>query len=107
MGPWTFLAGAIAFEIAGTFFLKLSDGFTKWQWAGASILCYWICFAALAPALRDLPVGVVYAIWAGAGILGGVALGLIAFRESLDALQYGFVAFILVGAIGLRLTTQA
>ncbi|MEM6310918.1 MAG: multidrug efflux SMR transporter [Pseudomonadota bacterium] len=107
MGPWLFLSGAIALEIAGTVFLKLSDGFSKWQWAGASILCYWICFAALAPALRDLPVGVVYAIWAGAGILGGVVIGIAVFGETLNSLQYICIGLILIGAVGLRLSTHS
>jgi len=40
------LAVAIAFEVAATACLKLSDGFAKWQWAAASIALYWVCFGA-------------------------------------------------------------
>ncbi|MCF8492401.1 MAG: hypothetical protein K9G25_01140 [Sphingomonadaceae bacterium] len=32
MNPWIFLAWAIALEVSGTFLLKLSNGFEKWQW---------------------------------------------------------------------------
>ncbi len=107
MSPWAYLSLAIVFEIAGTYFLKLSDGFTKYHWGGAAIVCYWLCFAAFAPALRDLPVGVVYATWAGLGIVGGVLLGLFVFSEYLRPLQYACILLIGIGAIGLRLTTDA
>ncbi len=107
MFAWMFLVGAICFEIAGTLLLKLSDGFSKWQWCLSSIACYWASFAMITPALKDLPVGVVYAIWAGMGIVGVTAFGIILFGERLAMAQYGCVGLILVGAVGLRLTTAA
>lgn len=107
MSAWSFLFIAIALEIGGTFFLKLSDGFAKWHWAGAAMMCYWLCFAALAPALRALPVGLVYAVWAGVGIIGGVLLGLLVFGDELSALQYACILLIAIGAIGLRATASA
>ena len=106
MNAWIFLSVAICLEITATFFLKLSEGFEKWQWGTMSILCYSLCFWALAPALKTLPVGVVYAIWAGVGIIGATILGIIFFGDRLAAHQYGFVALILIGAVGLRLTTN-
>ncbi len=105
MNAWVYLSLAIGLEIAGTFFLKLSDGFTKWLWGSLSILSYALCFWVLAPALRDLPVGVVYAIWSGVGIIGATALGILFFGDRLGLVQYGFIALILGGAIGLKLTT--
>ena len=107
MSAWLYLIVAIGLEITGTFLLKLSDGFSKWQWGSLSILCYSLCFWALAPALRDLPVGIVYSIWAGVGIVGATALGLLVFGDRLAVHHYGFIALILVGAVGLRLTTTA
>ncbi|WP_170565345.1 DMT family transporter [Ruegeria atlantica] len=107
MNAWGYLLVAISLEIAGTYLLKLSDGFAKWQWGSLSILCYSLFFWALAPALKDLPVGVVYAIWAGVGIIGASALGVFLFGDRLAAYQYGFILLILIGAVGLRLTTQA
>ena len=106
MGAWTFLAIAILFEIAATTCLKLSDGFAKWHWAAASIGLYWVCFGALALALKAIPLGVAYAIWAGIGIVAVAAIGVLAFGQKLGPLQLLFMAMILVGAVGLRLTTS-
>lgn len=106
MNAWIYLSIAIALEVTATLFLKLSDGFTKWHWGTLSILFYSLCFIALAPAIKVLPVGVVYAIWAGVGILGATALGFVIFGDRLAIYQYGFIALIVVGAVGLRLTTS-
>ena len=106
MSPWIYLLTAICLEVAGTLFLKLSDGFEKWQWGALSILCYSLCFWALAPALKVLPVGVVYAIWAGVGILGATTLGVLVFADKLALYQYGFIALIVIGAVGLRITAS-
>lgn len=106
MYAWIFLALAISLEIAATFFLKLSDGMEKWHWGVLSILFYTGCFWVLAPAMKIIPVGVVYAIWAGVGILAASLIGLFAFNEKLGLVQYLFICLILVGAVGLRLTTK-
>lgn len=104
MSPWMYLGFAIALEIAGTFLLKLSHGFERWQWGALSIACYSACFFMMAPAMKALPVGVVYAIWSGIGIVAAAALGSLVFGERLGALQYLCIALVLVGAVGLRLT---
>ena len=106
MTAWLFLAGAIVLEVAGTFLLKLSNGFADWRWGTLSIVCYSACFWLLAPAMKVLPVGVVYAVWAGVGIVAASAIGVLAFDERFGALQYLFIAMILIGAVGLNLTTQ-
>jgi small multidrug resistance pump len=107
MSGWYYLLGAIALEVAGTFLLKLSNGFEKWHWGTLSILCYSACFWVLAPALKVIPVGVAYAIWAGVGIVAAAVIGLFAFNEKLGALQLLFIGLVLAGAIGLRLTTTS
>jgi len=107
VSAWLYLAVAISLEVAGTFLLKLSNGFEKWHWGMLSIACYSSCFWVLAPALKVLPVGVVYAIWAGVGIVAAALIGLIAFGDRLGVLQLACIAMILVGAIGLRLTTES
>ena len=104
MNAWILLAIAIAFEVIGTLCLKQSDGFAKWQWGAASIAAYWVCFGALGLALKVIPVGIAYAIWAGVGIVAVATIGMFAFGQKLAPLQMLFIALILVGAVGLRLT---
>lgn len=105
MTAWVLLGAAIALEVCGTFLLKLSNGFEKWHWGALSIACYSACFWVLAPAMKVLPVGIVYAIWAGVGIVAATAIGVIVFDERLGVVQYLCIALVLVGAVGLRMTT--
>ncbi|MEM6618384.1 MAG: multidrug efflux SMR transporter [Pseudomonadota bacterium] len=107
MSPWLFLLFAVLLEVAGTFFLKLSDGLARWWWGVASFGCYTACFAVLAPAMKVIPVGVVYAIWAGVGIVAAAIIGLAAFGERLTPVQFFCIALVLIGAVGLRMTTDA
>ncbi|MXX21841.1 MAG: multidrug efflux SMR transporter [Rhodospirillales bacterium] len=107
MSAWMYLTAAIVLEVVGTILLKLSDGFEKWEWGVLSIVCYSCCFLVFAPALKVIPVGVAYALWAGIGILAVTMIGLVVFREQLGFVQLACIALIAIGAVGLRLTTTA
>lgn len=105
MNPWLLLACAIAFEVCGTFLLKLSDGFVKWHFGVLSIISFLACFAVLGPAMKVLPVGLVYAVWAGIGIVAATLIGTVIFEERLSLIQLGCIFLILLGSIGLKLTS--
>lgn len=103
---WLMLYTAIAFEVAGTTSLKLSEGFAR---PGFFVLClglYIASFALLGMALKTLPVGVAYAIWAGAGTVVIAFIGMIWFQEGAGLLRLLFIVLIVIGAVGLNLTTQ-
>lgn len=106
MNVWALLLVAIAFEIAGTLLLKISDGFSNMVMGLASIACYWICFGFLAQVLKSLPVGVTYAVWSGVGIIGVALASFFLFEQKLSPLQILFMLIILIGAMGLNLTTK-
>lgn len=106
MSAWVYLAIAIALEIGATLCLKLSDGFTDLRFGIGSLVLYCFCFLFFAPAIKKLPMGVMYAIWCGAGIVGIAALGYFLFDQALSLPQTGFIGLILIGAIGLNMTTR-
>ena len=107
MSGWAYLTIAIVLEVIATSFLKFSNGFTKLGYAGAAIALYCACFFFMAPAYKTLPAGVVYAVWSGVGIVAITALGVVYFKEELDLLQFACIGLILIGAVGLSLTTTS
>lgn len=107
MNAWIYLAVAIAFEIIGTSLLKASDGFERIWFGVGSIACYALCFIALSYAFKVIPVGIAYAIWSGVGIAAIALIGWVVFKQNMSGVQIGFTLMILVGVIGLNLTTSA
>ncbi len=106
MTGWLYLGAAIVLEIIATTMLKLSDGLVRWHWAALSIVFYAICFLALAPALKSIPVGIAYAIWSGVGIIAMAVIGVLWFDQRLNLVQILCMALVLAGALGLRATTN-
>jgi small multidrug resistance pump len=105
VSPWLLLFAAIVLEVTATSLLNASAGMTRWVYGAAAIFCYSLCFWLLALVMTRIPMGVVYAIWSGVGIVAIASIGWIVFRQNLSMAQVGFIALILIGAIGLNVTT--
>jgi multidrug transporter EmrE-like cation transporter len=102
MNPWVLLALAIAAEVIGTTALKASEGFTRIVPSVLVALGYGAAFYLMSQALKSLEVGTVYAVWSGVGIVATAIIGLIAFRENLDAPKLIGIALIVVGVVVLQ-----
>ena len=105
INPWVLLLGAIMLEVVSTSLLNASQGMTRWGYGVAAMTGYGLCFWLLAFAMTRIPMGVAYAVWSGLGIVAIAAIGWILFRQNLSWTQAGFIALILVGAVGLNLTS--
>jgi small multidrug resistance pump len=105
INPWALLLGAIALEVVSTSLLNASQGMTRWGYGVGAMAGYGGCFWLLAFAMTRIPMGVAYAVWSGLGIVAIAVIGWVVFRQSLTLAQGGFIALILIGAIGLNLTT--
>lgn len=103
MKSWVFLGAAIVLEVAGTTAMKLSAGLSRLVPSVVMALCYTGCFVCLSQALKQVEVGVAYAIWSGVGIALITGIGVLFFRETLSPLKLISIALIVVGIIGLRL----
>lgn len=107
MMPWLYLLAAICFEVLGTIFMKLSDGYTKTWFSWGSIMFYVMSFWLLALVLKYIPVGMAYAIWAGLGTAIIVIIGMIFFNEAVSFLRILFMLMIIGGVIGLNMVSKA
>ncbi len=103
---WLLLSGAIGVEIVATTSLKLSDGMARLGFLAGALLLYGVSFVLLAMALKAIPIGVAYAIWSGIGTAAITAIGVMWFSETLTPLRVLFIGLIIVGAIGLQVTTD-
>ncbi|GGP24329.1 DMT family transporter [Silvimonas amylolytica] len=81
---WVWLAIAIVAEVIATSALKAADGFSKWVPSVIVVVGYAVAFYCLALTLRSIPVGIVYAIWSGVGIVLISLVGYFVYRQALD-----------------------
>ncbi|MEE8221129.1 MAG: multidrug efflux SMR transporter [Woeseiaceae bacterium] len=81
---YLYLAVAIIAEIIATSALKASEEFTKLVPSAIVIVGYGVAFYCLTLVLRNIPVGITYAIWAGLGIVLIAIVGAVLFRQVPD-----------------------
>ncbi|GBG57502.1 QacE family quaternary ammonium compound efflux SMR transporter [Sporomusaceae bacterium FL31] len=86
--------------------LKYSQGFTKLVPSIFTVMGMIASFYFLSLALRSLPLGTAYAIWTGIGAIGSVVLGIILFKEPADMIKLICIGFILIGIIGLKMSSD-
>ena len=84
---YIYLVIAVISEVIATTSLKAADEFSRFWPSVLVVAGYASAFWFLSLTLRTLPVGIVYAIWAGVGV--GVALaavaGVVIYKQTLDA----------------------
>lgn len=96
------LALAIICEVTGSAFLLRSEQFTRLVPTLAMGAFYAVAFFFLAQALRMIPLGVAYAIWAGLGIVLTAAVGVVVFRQPLDTPAFLGIALIVSGVVVMQ-----
>lgn len=101
---WLVLIVASFFELAFTVCMKLSDGFKSAKYTVLTVISSVSSIGLLSLATKTLPLGVSYAVWTGLGTLYNVLFGILVFKESKKPKKLIFMALILAGVIGLRLS---
>jgi small multidrug resistance pump len=100
--PAILLTIAILAEVAGTVALKYTDGFTNLGPSALVVAGYGLSFWMLALVLRDLPIGLTYAVWAAVGTALIAAIGIFAFGEPATTMKLLSLALIIAGTVGLN-----
>ncbi|HRX02891.1 MAG: multidrug efflux SMR transporter [Anaerolineae bacterium] len=98
---WLILFIGIVLEVVGTTSMKLSEGLTRPFYSVMMFVCYALSLGAIALALKELEVSLVYAIWAGLGTALIAAIGVVYFHEPLTALKLLSIGLIIAGVVGL------
>jgi len=102
MAKWAFLAMAIFSEVVATSSLKSTEGFTNLIPSVIVLVGYSAAFYFLSLTLNEIPVGIAYAIWSGAGIVGIAIVAMIFHEQNLDAGAIIGMGLIILGIIVMR-----
>lgn len=81
---YLYLSLAIVVEVIATTALQATEGFTRVGPSIVVVVGYGLSFYLLSHVLRYIPMGVTYAIWAGAGIVLIVLSGAVIYKQIPD-----------------------
>jgi small multidrug resistance pump len=100
---YIFLLVAIAAEVFATSTLKSTEGFSRLWPTVACLAGYVVSFAALSQAVKQVPVGVAYAVWSGLGTAAIVAIGAVFLNEPITLVKVFGIGLIVAGVLILNL----
>ncbi|WP_109478419.1 multidrug efflux SMR transporter [Paraburkholderia sp. C35] len=104
--PYALLAIAIVAEVIATSALRASEGFTRLLPAVVVLLGYGISFYCLSLTLKSVPVGIVYAIWSGVGIVLITLVAIVMYRQVPDLAAVAGLSLIVAGVVVLNLFSK-
>ena len=100
---YIFLVVAIIFELISTSFLKDTNGFTNFYPSLLVIISLCICLFLMSHTMKFIPVGIVYASWAGLGIVGITIIAVIKYNQVPNIPTIIGLSLIVVGVIIVHL----
>lgn len=102
-----YLAVAIVAEVIATSALKAADGFSHLIPSVIVVVGYTAAFYFLSLTLREMALGVVYAIWSGVGIALICMIGAVLYKQPLDLPGAAGISLIIAGVLVLNLFSRS
>ncbi len=106
MSPMLALSIAIVCEVIATSYIPKTEQFTKVMPSTVVLIGYGIAFFLLSVTVQTMPVGVVYAIWSGAGIVLVATVGYFVYGQRLDLPALVGIGFIIAGVLIVNLLSK-
>lgn len=103
---YVFLFAAVVAETIGTSALHASQQFTKLWPSLLVVVAYAISFYLLSLTLRYMPVGIMYAMWSGLGIVLIALIAWLVFGQTLDGPALVGMGLILAGIVVIQLFSK-
>lgn len=94
-----YLIVAVIAETIGTSALQASQQFTRLWPSVLVVVSYAISFYLLALTLKYMPVGIMYALWSGLGIVLIAGIGYFYFGQKLDGPAFLGLGMIVAGIV--------
>ncbi len=104
---YLYLIIAVIAETIGTSSLQASQQFTRFWPSVLVVFAYAISFYLLALTLKYMPVGIMYAIWSGLGVVLIACIGYFYFGQKLDAPAFIGLSMIVAGIVVIHLFSKS
>ena len=100
---YIFLVIAIIFELISTSLLRDTDGFTRFYPSMIVVAALCICLYLMSHSMKFIPVGIVYASWAGIGIVGITIIAAVKYKEIPNIPTVIGLGLIIIGVVVVHL----
>ncbi|HGE8482315.1 TPA: multidrug efflux SMR transporter SsmE [Serratia marcescens] len=107
MSAFMYLTMAIVAEVIATTMLKASEGFTRLWPSLLVVLGYGVAFWGLSMVVKSMPLGIVYAIWSGMGIVLVSVAAVFVYQQKLDWPAIVGMGLIIAGVLVVNLLSKA
>jgi quaternary ammonium compound-resistance protein SugE len=101
---WIYIVLGALFEIGWAIGLKLSEGFTDPLYSTITVISIVISFLFFTKALSMIDIGTGYAVFTGIGAVGTALIGMMFLGDSGGAGKLFFIALLIIGIIGLKIS---
>lgn len=100
---WMYVIIAGFIEVLWVSGLKHSETTLHWTGTITALIC---SFILIIIATKSLPIGTVYAVFAGIGTAGTVLAEMVVFGEPFNLMKVLLIILLLTGVIGLKMVTN-
>ena len=102
---WPLLIIAGFLEPAWVYTMGRSESFRNVPWSIATVLIVAVDIYLLSVAMQTIGAGMSYAVWTGIGAVVTFLMGIVLYKEPIKAVRCVMIAMIVIGIVGLNLTT--
>ena len=100
---YLFLILAVVLGTASNTFAKSAEGFTLWIPSIITAITIVLCMYCLSHVMKNIPVGITYASFAGLTIIATAAVGIFKFNQTLNLYTIIGLALIIAGVLMVNL----
>ena len=100
---YLFLALAVVLGVASNSFAKSAEGFTLLVPSIITAITIVLCMYALSMVMKNIPMGITYASFAGLAIISTVGVGIIKYNQVPNLYSIVGLCFIIVGVLMVNL----
>lgn len=101
---WLYVLFAAIVEVFWVIGLRYSNTFL--EWSGTTIMIIFSFFFII-KACEKIPAGTVYAVFTGSGAAAIVLVDFIIFDAVFSILKVLFIGLIIIGVVGIKMTTDS
>lgn len=99
---WLILITSILFEVFGMLSIRYSNGFSNLIPSAGAVTCFITSIWLMSISLKQIEMGIAYAVWAAASTAIVALLGIVFYNESIASFKIAGLILVVIGVVLLN-----